>query len=157
MLRAAKIGILFMLVYACTDNGTNGNNPPTLSYQGLVSDTMRQGLGEDAIIAVLSFEDIDGDIIGGSTMSISLVDNRDGTIEPISFPVLPELSKGQKGTFQLAILSTCCIFPPEDQIPACEGDPDFPPNQYTYDIFITDGAGNRSNSVTTDVVTLLCI
>ena len=144
------------MVWACTENQPNGNNPPTLSFRGMESDVMRQGLGQDTIFVILDFEDVDGDIIGGQNGNISLVDNRDGTIEPVTFPDLPDLSKGQKGTLRLAILSTCCIFPPEDQIPACESDPDFPPNLYTYDIFITDGNGNESNRVTTGEITLLC-
>ena len=156
MIRLAKILFFILLVYSCTDNNSNGNNPPVLTYVGLESTTMLQGLGEDTIFVQLQFEDIDGDIEGGNTMNISLVDNRDGTIDPISFPDLPNQPKGQRGSLRLAILSTCCIFPPEDQIPACERDPDFPPNVYTYDIFIVDSNGNESNRVTTGEITLLC-
>ncbi len=156
MNKIAKIGFLLLMIYSCSDDGPGGNNAPVLTYLGLFNDTMRQGIGQDTVVVVLAFEDTDGDILGGNVMNISLIDNRDGTVEPLSFPVLPELKQGQRGQFQMVILSTCCIFPPDQNIPACESDPSFPPNQYTYDIYIEDGAGNRSNTVTTDVITLLC-
>ena len=155
MIRLTKIVILVLILASCGEDPP-GNNPPTLNYIGMINSEIPQGLGQDTVFAFLEFEDLDGDLIGGNTMNISVVDNRDGTVDPISFPVLPELSDGQRGTIQLSILSTCCIYPPELMIPACESDPDFPPNIYSYDIFITDAAGNTSNVVTTDEVTLTC-
>ena len=154
-IRFAKICFLVLIILSCSEEPT-GNNAPTLTYLGLSNTVMQQGFGQDTVFVFLEFEDIDGDIVGGNTMNISVIDNRDGTVDPISFPVLPSLNNGQRGTIQLTILSPCCIYAPELMIPACERDPDFPPNMYTYDIFITDGAGNPSNRVTTETITLTC-
>lgn len=162
----AKITLLFiscffiLLTEGCSDDPVNGNNPPTLEYLGMNRDTMIQGItginNRDSILVFLRFSDIDGDIVGGrSSMNISIVDNRDGVIDPVSFPNLPELKKGQKGELRVAIYTTCCQFP-EGLGAGCIVVPGIPDNRYTYDIYIEDGAGNRSNSVTTDSITLLC-
>jgi len=159
MIRNAIIVILVaMSCYACSKSTPNGNNPPTLRYLGLEQDTMPQiGPDEAGIIAVLAFEDVDGDIVGGNEQAnISFVDNRDGSIDIAAFPVLPDLGDSQKGTLRLRILPTCCIYPPNVADPCTSNVEDFPSVQLTYDIFIEDSAGNKSNNITTDVITLIC-
>lgn len=162
----AKITFLFitcllvLLFEACSDEPVNGNNPPSIEFLGMDRDTMVQGItginNRDSILVFLTFNDIDGDIAGGSsTRNISIVDNRDGFIDPVSFPELPELKKGQKGEMRLAIYTTCCQFP-AGLGAGCIVVPGVPDNRYTYDIYIEDEAGNRSNTITTDTITLLC-
>jgi hypothetical protein len=167
MLKITKIGILTMIAAmisllfgGCSDGNVNGNNPPSLQYMGINKDTMVQGFGGinsgDSIVVFLNFQDIDGDIVGGqSSMNISIVDNRDGFVDPVSFPVLPKLKDGQKGELKLSIFNTCCQFP-EGLGAGCIVVPGIPSNRFTYDIFIEDGAGNISNRITTDSITLLC-
>ena len=155
-IRIAKILFLGWIIAAgCGDSGPVGNNPPSLSYIGLEKDTMRQGLRGDSVVVLLNFEDVDGDLGGEEGLNISIVDNRDGFVDPVSFPILPKLKDGQRGLLRLTIETTCCIFP--NNIQPCENPPEFPTNRYTYDIVIKDIAGNVSNAVTTDSITLLCL
>lgn len=156
-LSPTKVLILVaILCYACSDNKTNGNNAPTLSLLSISKDTMNQGQGQnDSIIVFLKFEDIDGDIVGGfgQPNNIFIVDNRDGAIDPATFPELPDVGDSQKGDMTLLIKTTCCQNP--NSVP-CEPDPVITFNQYSYDIYISDQAGNESNRVTTNDITLLC-
>jgi len=72
----------------------------------------------------------------------------------ITLPLLPQNNDGQRGTIQLEIFRTCCIYPDED--PCTTGVEGFPTNQLTFDISIRDNSGNVSNSVTTGAITLVC-
>lgn len=144
------------MCYACSDNNENGNNPPSLSLISISKDSMSQGFGQnDSIIAQLKFEDIDGDIVGGFGIpnNIFIVDNRDGQIDPVTFPELPDVGDNQKGDLTLLIKSTCCK---TGNVIPCDPDTVTTFERYSYDIFITDGAGNESNRVTTNEITLLC-
>lgn len=117
---------------------------------------MNQGFGQnDSIIAQLKFEDIDGDIVGGFGVpnNIFIIDSRDGAIDPLTFPELPDVGDGQKGDLTIQIKSTCCN---NGNVLPCEPDTVTTFSSYSYDIFIVDNAGNESNRVTTNVITLLC-
>lgn len=155
-LQLAKIMLVLLIVaYGCGDNNTGGNNPPSIIYEGLSKDTMVQGILGDSIVVFLNFEDIDGDLSSMDGRDISIVDNRDGFNDPVSFPALPDLKQGTRGQLKLTIQTTCCVFP--DNIQPCESPEAYPSNRYTYDISIVDRAGNRSNVITTDSITLLCL
>jgi len=138
-----------------SDNG-DGNNAPVLEYIGISKDSMRQGSRGDSIVVRILFEDIDGDIEGivdgVAPVNIFRVDTRDGSEDPASFPGFPDLSKGQKGQMDLTILTTCCLFEVED--PCTTGLDTV--NVYPYEIYIVDAKGNRSNTITTDPIRLLC-
>jgi len=103
------------------------------------------------------FEDIDGDLEGLSSGSIPdnivIIDTRDNSEEFTSFPRFPDdLSNGQRGQLDLTIRTTCCLFDIED--PCTTGLDEV--NVFPYDIFIVDAQGNRSNTISTDPVMLLC-
>lgn len=144
--------------YSCDDGPVNANNAPTLEFLSMNKDTMSQSTSTtDSIVVSLRFEDIDGDIAGIEPQmrpfNISIIDSRDGNVDPVSFPAFPDLSKGQRGELNLTILTTCCLNPTSNP---CERDTITPSNIYTYDIVIEDANGNSSNAVTTPPITLLC-
>lgn len=158
----ASIVILVWTMSSCGAEKGDGTNAPTLVFLGMSKDTMVQGqvglIVPDSIVVQLRFEDIDGDIDGissGNTpMNIFRIDSRDGSNDPASFPAFPDLSAGQRGTLDLTIFTTCCINP--NQFQSCDPDTINTFNTFTYDIFIEDIQGNRSNTVTTPPITLLC-
>lgn len=162
IIRLAKLCILFLIVASsCAKEAANGNNPPFIQYIGIDKDTLEQkggiaGIERDVIMLSLAFEDVDGDIEGGSVGNISIIDTRDNSDERVSFPVLPELRNGQRGTVQIELLNTCCKYP-IFVAPACEADvAGYPFDKVAYDIIIRDAAGNPSNRITTDSITIMC-
>lgn len=155
---AAASIIILLVISGCGSDG-DGNTAPTLSFVGLNKPALFQGegIGSDSIVVRLMFEDIDGDIEGlGNGLipnNIVYVDTRDGTETAASFPSFPsEVTGGQRGQLDLTIGATCCLF--EVFFPCTQGLDTA--NVFPYDIFIIDGQGNRSNTITTDPVTLLC-
>ena len=162
ILRLAKLCILFLIVASsCAKEAPNGNNPPFIEYLGISKDTLDQmsgiaGIDRDVIVLSLKFEDIDGDIEGGNVGNISLIDTRDNFDDRVSFPELPELRNGQRGTIQIDILNTCCKYPIFVAAP-CEADvPDYPFDKVAFEVVIRDAAGNPSNRITTDSITIRC-
>ncbi len=159
MIRLAQISLFIFAIYvsSCSSEGSNGNNPPILVYNGLEKEVMSQGDGTDSVIISLTFEDIDGDIGGTNAANIVVQDNRDGSeYITLSFPDLPKNGKAQQGSLRLTIPNTCCTYPPSANTPACDRNPRFPRNRFTLDISIFDLNGNISNVITTDSLTLNC-
>ncbi len=142
---------------SCGGDDGNGDNPPTLELVSLDKLVMMAGNGpEDEIIVTMNFEDVDGDIEGITPeklpSNIFITQLRDGgATENVSFPDFPDLSKGQKGTLDLTILTTCCLGPrgcAETRIDSI--------NVFPYEIYIVDSRGNESNRIFTPPITLLC-
>jgi len=63
-------------------------------------------------------------------------------------------SNGVEGSVQLKVYTTCCIF--EDGTVPCDTPINPTNNEITLDIQLTDRAGNASNIITTEVITLFC-
>lgn len=160
MIRFAQISLILLglCLYACEGDNVNGNNPPTLVYEGLEKSEMRQSPRADSVVILLQFEDVDGDIGGVNQANITVTDNRNGSqYISLSFPDLPNVGNTQQGSLRIFLPNTCCIYPPSAMTPDCERNPRFPDNKFTVDISIQDLNGNRSNTITTDTLTLNCI
>ncbi|MBT8189613.1 MAG: hypothetical protein KJO29_04230, partial [Bacteroidia bacterium] len=71
-------------------------------------------------------------------------------------PEIPSIGaqNGIEGEIQVKLFTTCCIFP--GLIPPCVNPPEYPTNEITFDIYMFDDAGNQSNTITTQSVTLIC-
>lgn len=154
---SAFVFVMMSIIASCGSDDPVGNNPPSLVYTGIERSEMRQGDGTDSVIFNFTFADIDGDIGGENTGNIVVTDNRDGSqYISLSFPDLPSNGNSQQGSFRLFLPNTCCIYPPSANTPACDSNPRFPNNRFTVDVAIMDMAGNMSNAVTTDTITLYC-
>lgn len=136
---------------------------PTLEYVSMTNLSMNQSpLNSDTTIVSLDFTDGDGDL--GFSMetageNIFVIDNRTGEFyDRFRIPAIPEqgANNGVSGTINMVLLNTCCVFPPQDSIPACESPSQYPDNQLTFTIYMEDRAGNRSNEVITPPITLRC-
>jgi len=145
---------------SCT-NSPNFPLIPEIEYLGASKISMVQNsLNADSIFIQISFTDGDGDLGGeieGQSQNIFITDNRTGeSYDRFRIPDIPQqgASNGISGTITLRLYTTCCLFP--DNIPPCEAPADFPTNELTLDINIIDRAGNLSNTITTEPITLLC-
>lgn len=154
--------ILVMGFYSCI-NSPDYSNTPTLEFVSLSNLQMSQRpLNSDTTIVTIEFTDGDGDI-GFSTETpgenIFVIDDRTGEFyDRFRVPAIPEqgANNGVSGIINMVLLNTCCIFPPQDSIPACESPVQYPDNDLTFTIYMVDRAGNKSNEVKTPAIKLKC-
>lgn len=150
-------------IAACT-NAPDFPLEPQIEFVGMSKSSMVQNsLNTDSIFISISFTDGDGDLGGVSPMSFNqnlfVIDNRTGeNYDQFRIPEIPPegATNGISGEIILRLFTTCCLFPEEALAQPCDAPLDFPTNELTLDIYIMDRAGNRSNTVTTDPIVLLC-
>ena len=143
------------LISSCGDD-TPPSSAPTLTYLGIDQDTMLQGTVGLALIVSLSFEDADGDLSTVDDLfNVSITDQRDGSVDPVTLPILPTNDGGQKGRIELEIDRTCCLIVGFDPC-ITEDVSKVGYDEVIYDIQIRDVAGNLSNVVSTDPITIIC-
>lgn len=159
-----QISLLLGIFLCSCSKDPVGNNPPTLTYEGLLGNELVQGLSiSDSIFILLRFGDIDGDLNGVNDdgefiQNITIIDNRDGSrYISRSLPELPINGRPQTGSMRLTLPTSSCIYPPGSNTPAGAVNPLFPENKFTVDVYMEDLAGNQSNSITTDTIVLLCL
>jgi hypothetical protein len=160
---AAKVGLLGLLAvsgWQCLDT-PNYPVEPQIEFVALSRDTMDQGVfEEDSIFVVFSFQDGDGDIgrdaqSGGN--NVFFIDRRTNTLDnTYGIPEIPEegAANGVEGEVRILLYSTCCIYP--DGADPCTVNPAFPLDTVSYDIYMTDRAGHRSNTIATPPIILRC-
>lgn len=148
---------LGFLLTQCTNN-PEYSEIPQIEFVGFSKNTLLQGQQqEDSIFVTINFEDGDGDI-GSETnqVDIFIKDSRVETAIPLSYaiPSLSELGSenGISGTMRIKLFSTCCF---QGSV-SCQAFEGMPTQDLSYEIYITDNAGNESNRITTDVVQLIC-
>ena len=136
---------------------------PEITFVGFSADSIDQGsLTSDSLFLTIGFRDGDGDLGSGATgvfRNIELIDNRTG--DPFTQFKVPDLDiagamTGIEGTITMKLFTTCCLFPPDENIPPCSAPSQFPSDQLTLDIQLIDDSGNESNTLTTTAITLLC-
>ena len=147
------------MIIACT-KPPDYSDTPEIGFISFSKTTMQQGSGfEDETTLTISFTDGDGDIgIGDGIPSIYFKDLRDSS-EFITFvaPEIPEqgVGNGISGEMYIKVNTTCCIHPDQDD--GCLSDfSDYPTDNLVYEVYIIDRAGNKSNVIQTDPITLLC-
>lgn len=128
----------------------------------MTKDTIRQGLfQEDSLTVTFHFEDGDGDLgreEDATENNVFFVDTRTGQLDnSFGIPFIPAQgsSNGIEGEVHILLFSTCCLFP-NGQPDPCESSEDYPYDVLTYEIYITDRAGNKSNVIETNPITLIC-
>jgi hypothetical protein len=158
---AAVVGFCALaLAFASCVKAPEFSNIPKIEFVGLSKDTMRQGLNQqDSITVSFHFQDGDGDL-GRMTESdennVFVFDTRTGLLDnTFGIPFVPAQgsSNGIEGEVHIKLYSTCCIHPVGDP---CTPSAQYPVDAVTYQIYITDRAGNSSNLIETPVIVLLC-
>jgi hypothetical protein len=151
--------LLFSSLYACSLS-PNFSTTPELTFIDFNKQTMRQGtLNQDSVSLILDFKDGDGDIGTPSNeqnLNLFLIDSRTNQIyDSYKIPAIPEkgANNGIEGRITLNVFSTCCRF---SNAPPCSKLDDTPTNKLTLSVYMLDRAGNKSNTVNTSELTLLC-
>ncbi len=158
-----KIKILLYLFFAATFamciRPPDYPVEPQIEFVGMTKTTMRQGFGsEDSVYYTLSFTDGDGDLGGVSgkdSLNVYITDKRNNKPVEQTFriPFVPEAgaNNGISGEIRFLMFTTCCL-----SLEPCIATPSRPTDTLSYDIYIKDRAGHKSNVVQTKPIILLC-
>ena len=165
LLKRSTSFVLLVLLAACT---TPPDFPiePEIEFVSVSKDTMQRGsLQTDTTFITFSFTDGDGDIGDAekdSIVRLFIIDSRTGGINDLRIPFVsePGASNGLRGEITAQVFNSCCEFPNEPPIGEVDGCvftwDEMPYDSLTYDIYIEDRAGNRSNVITTTPIYLRC-
>jgi len=156
------LAIIACLSYACL-RAPDYPNTPFISYQGVNKTTVYQnGVANplDTLTIFFSFTDGDGDLSSADSIDIFLLDSRFPSLQtPYKFPLIPTegTENGIKGEVSIRIPnsipgSICCI----DNGFACPPISSIAVDTFSYEIQIRDRAGNFSNKIRTEELTVLC-
>ncbi|MGH1339317.1 MAG: hypothetical protein ACRBFS_24575 [Aureispira sp.] len=111
--------------------------------------------GTDSLFLTFEFQDGDGDIGSDTSKNIIVTDARNGLILA-SYKVPDYLlnnNNSRKGSITLVVYAPCCIYPNGT---SCQPSMDYPMDKMRYEIQLCDRAGNCSNIIQSDPVTLEC-
>ncbi len=155
--------VIGFTVFSCV-NPPNYPDVPVIKYEGVNKIAVYQGvngLPSDTLEIFVSFTDGDGDLSFQDSSDIFLYDSRiPSRATKFRIPLIPVdgTGNGIRGELTVRTLSKpgniCCI----QSGTAC---PDVsvvtnPVDTFSYEIQIKDRAGNYSNKVRTELITILC-
>ena len=152
---------LVLALAACV-NPPDYPDEPIIQYEGISKDSIYQFTNgpEDSLVIQFSFTDGDGNISTEDSADITIIDSRFPTFEnSLAFPVIPNEGTGNgiSGDVFFTLINTgqsiCCRF--NDFI--CAEDPAYPVDTFSYSIYIVDRDGNRSNTIQTEQIKVLCL
>lgn len=138
----------------------NYSDIPEISFVRFDKDTISQGIGDDFVQLELFFTDGDGDIGFAQQelkTNLQLIDRRTGNVyDNFKIPEIPPEGTGNgiEGTMYLRVFNTCCLY--DIAVSGCEMPNYIPSNELSFDVQLTDRAGNQSNIVTTGTIILTC-
>lgn len=160
---ALSLFVVLTLLSSCTQPPNYPDVPEIMNVQ-LNKLAIRQGNQfnpTDTLSVSFDFTDGDGDLgFEQDTIDIFLQDSRDDFETTFRIPFIPNqgTNNGISGTLTVKIVNTpfniCCTFP--DGSTACQPNTTFPIDTFSYGIRIRDRAGNFSNKLQTDQITILC-
>ncbi len=166
--RLAAFLLLLCLLVGCAD-APEYPNEPVIKFESLSKSTLYQSGGPtalpaDSLVVRFSFTDGDGNISqldGDMTNDIFFYDSRlPAFSEPLRFPLIDQEGTGNgiSGIVSVTLINKpsvgpCCIRNGR----ACVQEASFPVDTFSYEIEIRDRAGNISNRIRTDPISLLCI
>ena len=156
------IYIFFIIVTVSCINAPDYPNEPFIEYIGISKATLDQNsLNTDSLFLNFSFTDGDGDLghnANDTARNIFIKDLRTGKFQDkFKSPFIPEegIGNGITGDIRLLLFTTCCLFP--ENIPPCSAPPRFPLDTVIYEVSLRDRAGNLSNKILTEPITIRCI
>jgi hypothetical protein len=141
-------------------------NEPVIEFIRLSKNTIIQSrssqLPQDTIEISFKFTDGDGNLGNADSVNIILTDSRDGFNHLFKIGEIPQLGagKGIQGNIKLSLTNRsdtryfCCTFP--NTRLTCIASTTYPRDSLHYSIKIKDRAGNWSNTIKTDNITILC-
>lgn len=148
----AFLAFLFSItLFSCQEKYSN---TPVLTFSEISKSFMVQN-GADSLFLTFNFVDGDGDIGSDTSKNIVVTDARNGLILA-SYKVPDYLlnnNNSRKGSITLVVYSSCCIYPNGT---SCQPSNDYPTDEMQYEIQMRDRAGNWSNIIQSDRITLEC-
>ncbi|MEM8583375.1 MAG: hypothetical protein AAGF87_03850 [Bacteroidota bacterium] len=156
--------VLALTCYACAD-APEYPVEPVITYEGVSSTEIFQSTSgiRDSITIFFSFTDGDGDLTGVDTNEVDIIVS-DSRVESLStgftFPDIDRDGTGNGISGDASIVldniafSFCCLDLDSEEI--CMEFPDFPEDEVIYTIQVRDRAGNFSNIIQTEPITVLC-
>lgn len=157
--------LLFAAILACS-RPPEFPKEPVIEYIGLSNNRIVQSRAAtiplDTIEIMFSFTDGDGDLGSADSINVILTDSRDGFEHVFKVSEIPKLGSGSGIQGKIAIRLTnsvdtryfCCTFPNTNL--TCIPSATYPTDTMTYAIRIRDRTGNWSNTVRTELITILC-
>lgn len=155
----ALLATATVLITGCT-NPPDYPDEPVIAYEGLSRLFMNEGLSlSDSVVLTLSFTDGDGDIGFRQTAqetNVFVEDLRDGFVRTYRLPDVPQrgVANGISGTIDLTLYTTCCYV--DGFVPCSPDVPEGTTNELRFEVYIVDRAGNESNRIQTEAITLFC-
>jgi hypothetical protein len=151
------LGAIPFLWQACT-KAPDFPVVPVISNLRTNKDVLLQGFSnQDTLWFFFDFTDGDGDLGSEDSLNIFVIDDRDNNVfESYRIPFLPieGAKNGIEGSIRARANTTCCIFP--DNTPPCTPSLVYPRDTVLYSLYIVDRAGNKSNILTTNPISILC-
>jgi hypothetical protein len=155
--------VILISVFISCQKSKDYSDVPYLEFRSFSKQEMLQGVNQqDSVILTLFFTDGDGDFGSESTSTTTNIffkDLRTGNeFRQFRAPFIPleGVGNGISGLIKIKIYSTCCIYPPELGVFPCETSNLVPTNLLPLEVYIEDRAGNKSNTLSLDALTLLC-
>jgi hypothetical protein len=131
---------------------------PIIKFLSMSKTKLKQSsINADSLRVTFSFTDGDGDIGSNDSLSLFVIDKRDGFVSSkykIPFVTESGATNGISGEVEFVIFTTCCYFP-DGQAP-CTPSLTFPTDTVIYDIYLKDRAGHKSNIIQTLPIVLDC-
>ncbi len=160
----SRVILCFVLfgVLACTD-APDFNDVPSLTFDGIINNTIAQSIVEDTVIIQLTVTDANGDIGGntGNQPTVFMTDEADGfALPPFTLPALSEQGTGKGIQVEISLLfivkkgDLCCRYP--DGTGGCIESTQYPLDSIFYDMYVVDHAEHESNHVRVGPVYLIC-
>ena len=133
---------------------------PVLTYEEVNKDSIYAQITgiSDSIVFRFSFTDGDGDLGSTDSTDVFYTDSRfPNNLTPLALPPIPREGTGNgiSGDIFFTLINTGqvnCIY--NGRFPA--QDPAYPVDTFRLSMFILDEAGNRSNTVQTDLIQIRC-
>ena len=131
---------------------------PAIQFIGQTKNMLHQGaLMEDSLYVRFSFQDGDGDIGDADSVNVFLTDTRQDFATTFRLPLLDTGSsvKTLEGEITMLVFTTCCLYDDNSQ-PPCTPSTSQPTDEVIYTLQIRDRAGNFSNTIELDPITIMC-
>lgn len=160
MLRIIGISIIVLisgLVLSCVKQETF-SDIPAIEFIGQTKTTLSQGaLMEDSLYVRFSFQDGDGDLGDADSINVFVTDTRQDFALEYKIPDLSSGTNGSslEGEVTMLLFTTCCLYDDNSQAP-CTPSNSQPTDEVIFTIQIRDRAGNMSNVISMNPITLMC-
>lgn len=131
---------------------------PAIEFIGQTKAMLSQGaLMEDSLYVRFSFQDGDGDLGDADSINVFVTDTRQDFALEYKIPDLSSGTNGSslEGEVTMLLFTTCCLYDDNSQAP-CTPSTSQPTDEVIFTIQIRDRAGNMSNVINMNPITLMC-